>query len=383
MYAGIYPQAIDELQPFQDHTRMRQKVLLLGTAMNAVSGVSTHLNQLFGSELSGRFKLFHFQVGSEGRQENNLQKLVRFAFSPVAFLALLLRHRPAIVHLNTSLEPKSYWRDIAYLLIARLLERKVVYQVHGGALPEEFFADNKLLTGLLRWVLKQSDIVVLLAQMELKAYRCFLPGQRLEVIANAIDAAVTELPADRQAGALHLVYLGRIVANKGIFETVEALALLAGQGRELHLTVAGSGPDEERLQARVHELGLDKQVSFKGSVFGADKNRLWHAGHIFAFPTYHREGLPYALLEAMAAGAVPITTKTGAIPDVMQDGVHGLFVDAQDAAGLAGAIARLDDDRKTLADMAEAGQKRVLEHYTVERLANDFARVYESLGAKG
>jgi len=50
------------------------------------------------------------------------------------------------------------------------------------------------------------------------------------------------------------------------------------------------------------------------------------ASDIFVFPTFHREGLPYALLEAMAAGAVPITTRVGAIPDVMQDGGDGLLM---------------------------------------------------------
>lgn len=362
---------------------MRQKTLLVGPSMDAVSGVSTHLNQLFDSELTTRLELLHFQVGSEGRKESNFQKLFRFAFSPLAFLSFLLWHRPAIVHLNTSLEPKSYWRDIAYLLIARLLACKVVYQVHGGALPEDFFAGNRLLTGLLRWVLEQPDVVVLLAEVELNAYRRFLPEQRLEVVPNAIEALTDEPFAGKSDDPIHLVYLGRIVENKGVFEIVEALSMLAGQGRKLRLTIAGNGPDEDRLRERVNALGLVEWVDFKGPVFGVDKDHLWYAGHIFAFPTYHREGLPYALLEAMAAGAVPITTRVGAIPDVMQDEVHGLFVEARDIKDLARAITRLDDDRALLGRMAESGQKRVLAHYTTTRLADDFARIYDSLEAKG
>jgi glycosyltransferase involved in cell wall biosynthesis len=359
----------------------QKKILLLGPSMNAVSGVSTHLNQLFNSELTVQFKLLHFHVGSEGREETGVQKFFRFAFSPLAFLAFLLWHRPAIVHLNTSLEPKSYWRDIAYLLIARLLRQKVIYQVHGGALPEEFFPDSRLLTNLLYWVLNQPDVVVLLAQVELNAYRRFLPDQRLEVVPNAIDALVANSSIRKQTGILHLVYLGRIVANKGIFEIVEALALLTKQGRKIRLSIGGNGQDTERLRIKVNALGLDEQVTFMGSVFGVEKNRLWCAGHVFVFPTYH-EGLPYALLEAMAAGAVPITTRVGAIPDVLQDGIHGLFVEPKNIADLASAIARLDDDRVLLARMAEAGQQRILEYYTVARLANDFARIYESLGVK-
>lgn len=349
--------------------------------MQAVSGVTTHLNQLFDSDLSKNFTLLHFQVGSEGRKENIPQKLVRFFISPFAFAVFLLRHRPDIVHLNTSLEPKSYWRDIAYLLVARLLGRKVVYQVHGGALPEALFAGHAFLTGSLRQVLSMPDVVVLLAKVELDAYKRFVPGQRLVVAANAIDASslVAKPIKSKSTGALQLVYLGRLAWNKGIYEAIEAVGALVKEGRDLYLSIAGSGPEEAALKQRVTELGLSKHVYFPGPLFGAAKDALWSASDIFVFPTFHLEGLPYALLEAMAAGAVPITTRVGAIPDVMQDGVHGLLVEAKDPAGLARAITRLDDDRDALARMAAAGRQRVLAEYTVERLAQDFKRLYASL----
>ncbi len=360
------------------------KICHLGPSLTAVSGVSTHLNQLFGSSLARECELLHFQVGSEGRRETVLGKLWRLLIAPVLFFFFLLRHRPRIVQLNTSLEPKSYWRDIAFLIVAKLLGRQVVYQVHGGALPEEFFAGSRGLTALLRRVLSLPDVVVLLAQVELEAYRRFVPAQRLEVIPNAIDPGVLlQRPLDDEpTGPLHLAYLGRMAENKGIFEVVEALARLVRDGRDLRLTFAGGGPDEERLKERVRALGLEGRARFAGPLFGGQKDALWMSADVFVFPTWHREGLPYAILEAMAAGAVPVTTRVGAIPDVMEDGVHGLFVPAKDLESLARALMRLDDDRALLLRLAQAGRARVLEHYTVARLAQDFQRLYDSLGEK-
>lgn len=363
---------------------MRLKVCLLGPTISAVSGVSTHLSLLFSSRLVERFDLLHFQVGSEGRNEAKLGKLWRLLSGPVAFFFFLLRYRPVIVQLNTSLEPKSYWRDIAFLLVARLLGRRVVYQVHGGALPEEFFAGSRWLTALLRHVLSMPDVVVLLAQVELAAYQRFVPGQRLEVIPNAIEAeglAQRPLVPGRQ-DPLHLAYLGRMAENKGIFEAVEALARLVYSGHELFFTLAGGGPDEGRMRDRVRALGLEDRVRFAGSLFGADKDALWRSADVFVFPTYHREGLPYSLLEAMAAGAVPVTTQVGAIPDVMQDEVHGLFVPSRDVGALVQALARLDGDQALLLRLAQTGRARVLEHYTVARLAADFETLYDNLGGK-
>ena len=358
-----------------------KKIVLLGPALIAVSGVTTHLNQIFDSVLNRRFVLLHFQVGSEGRLENGLQRMLRFAVNPFVFFFFLSWHRPAVVHFNTSLEPKSYWRDIVFLVIALMLGRRVIYQVHGGALPRDFFSNSRVLTDLLQWVLTRPDVVVLLAQVELDAYRNFVPRQPLAVVPNAINAEtlVAAPLSAKPKGPLRLVYLGRLAESKGIFDILTALVSLIEEGRSLRLTFGGSGPDERHLRAKVLELGLDDLVVFAGPVFGADKDQLWRDGHIFVFPTYHREGLPYALLEAMAAGTVPITTRTGAIPDVMQDGVHGLLVDARAPTALARAIARLDDDRMMLTRMSEAARARVLEKYTVERLADDFTCIYNTL----
>ncbi|MGO9445968.1 MAG: glycosyltransferase family 4 protein [Thiobacillaceae bacterium] len=342
--------------------------------------MSTHLKQLFGSSLRNMVTLRHFQIGSEGRTENILQKLGRFFVSPFVLLVLLLRHRPDIVHLNTSLEPKSYWRDITYMLVAHLLRCRVIYQVHGGALPEDFFSGNTFLTSILHRELSMPDEVVVLAHVELISYKQFVPKQRLEVVPNAIDAtslvrspiSVTRLP-------LQLTYLGRLAGNKGIHEAIEALAILTREGRDLYLSIAGSGPDDNGLRQQVDKLGLTERVHFHGALFDTAKDTLWSASDIFVFPTYHVEGLPYALLEAMAAGAVPITTRVGAIPDVIQDGVHGLLINAKDPSGLARAIARLDDDRELLARLAKAGRERVLMNYSVERLANEFSCLYSSV----
>lgn len=357
------------------------KICVLGPSLSAVSGVSTHLNQLFSSGLAEKFNLLHFQVGSQGRNEGALGKLGRLLFGPVVFFIFLLRHRPEVVHLNTSLDQKSYWRDLVFLLISRLLRKRVVFQKHGGPLPEQFFPNSKILTGLFRSVLRMPTAIVVLGQEEYEAYRRFVPGRHVVEIPNAIEAgALTQRTLDKENnGVLHLVYLGRMAVNKGIFEAVEACAWLVGHGHELRFTLAGGGPDEDRLRERVRALGLESYVHFAGPLFGEEKDALWRNADVFVFPTYHREGLPYALLEAMAAGVVPVTTRVGAIPDVMQEGVHGLFVPPQDVGALVQAITRLDGDRALLLQMARAGRARVLEHYSIARLEADFERLYASL----
>jgi glycosyltransferase involved in cell wall biosynthesis len=355
-------------------------VLLLGPARSAVSGVATHLNQLFESALSRRFRLGQFQVGSEGRTPGLLRTLVRLAISPVAFTASLVRFRPHIVHINTSLVPKSYWRDIVYLALAKAVRCKVVYQVHGGALPGDFFAGNRALTALLRRVLSWPDAVVLLAQSEMAAYAEFAPRARLFRIANAVspDEAEMRVELNEEHRPLRIVYMGRLAPDKGVLETVEAVRILCDRGIDVSLTIAGSGSAEHEIAQAIAAKGLSDRAVLVGAVFGPAKQQLWRQADALALPTA-REGLPYALLEAMAASVVPVASPVGAIPDVVQNEVNGLLVPARDALALANALERLANDRPLLLRLALAARLRIVNHYSLVRMAEEFDALYARL----
>ncbi len=355
-----------------------KKVMLLGPSLDAVSGVSTHLNQLLHSHLSDEFNFIHFQVGSQGRNESLLQKSMRFVFSPLQLLWRMIRQRPQIIHVNTTMDAKGYWRDMVYLVIARLAGKKIVYQVHGGSLPQFFFRNNQLLTHLLKWVLRTADMVVVLGQESLNAYREFAPGLNVEAIPNAIspgnDPQWKRTPR-REIKPLSLVYVGRLTESKGVFDIIEALAILHLSKKPMQLIVAGIGPAEEQMRRKVIEYQLQEHVRFVGVVHGAEKDRIWNESDLFVFPTYH-EGLPYALLESMAARTPPLISPVGEIPDVVEDGVHGLFVPCRNPEALAAAIGRLDSDRDLIKRMGESGRQRIVSHYTIDRLARDFGRAY-------
>jgi glycosyltransferase involved in cell wall biosynthesis len=361
--------------------RSRPRIAIFGPARTAVSGVCTHINMLLTSTLVQHFDLWHFRVGSEGRQESRLQKLGRLAFSPLELAAFLLKSQVDVVHLNTSLDMKAYWRDLAYLVVAKLLRRSVVNQIHGGPNPHEFFPRSAFLTWILRQFLVRSDVVTVLSAGEFAAYKAFDGRIKVHLVPNAIDPSglLDEPRSFNRALPLRLVYVGRLVESKGLFEAVAALQQLRRQGRQFTFLIAGVGQDDSRLRQAVKDAGIEECTQFLGGVFGDAKKRLWLDSDVFLFPTSHFEGLPYALLEAMAAGCVPIVTPIAAIPDVMRADLHRLLIPPKDALRLAGAVADLDDNRSGLAEMAEKCRERVRENYTVDRLAADFDAIYRGL----
>ena len=360
----------------------RPVVLLLGPSREAMSGVSTHLNALLASRLASAFALAHFQVGSEGRDESMAGKLARFALSPLALAAAIVRSDAALVHINTSLGVRAYLRDLAYVLVAKLCGAQVVCQIHGGDLPRQF-ARSPLGRRLLRATLMLPDALVVLASAELEAYRELVPAQNVLQLPNGIDCAPYQRynrgPAPREA-PLRLIYIGRLAAAKGLPETVEALRLARGRGVAARLIMAGSGPQEARLRQQVRDCGLQRDVTFVGAAYGEHKARLLSQADVLVLASYS-EGLPFALLEAMAAGVVPIATPVGAIADVVSANEHGLLVEPRDAQAIAEAIAHLARERHSLARMSAACRRRIAAAYSIERVAQDFSGLYWQLCA--
>ena len=359
-------------------------VILLGPHRAAVSGVSTHVNLLMASSLADDFEVVHFQVGSEGRDEGALGKLLRLLFSPLLLAATIIFRHASIVHINTSLNTRAYWRDLVYLAVAKALGARVLYQVHGGELPHRFFARSRLLTAFLRKTLMVPDLVVVLAQCELTAYREFVPEQHVVVLPNGIDCrAYAALPLVRSSAEqpLHLLYIGRIARDKGLYELLQGVRLAHELGVDTRVIIAGHGTEEGRLKRYAQALGIASRVCFIGPVFGADKIKLLSGSDVLLLPSYG-EGLPYALLEAMAAGVPVIATPVGAIPDVMSDGIHGFIVPPRDGKAIAEALAVLAGDRERISWMSRACKRRIRAAFSIDRLAQELAIRYgEMCGA--
>jgi glycosyltransferase involved in cell wall biosynthesis len=179
---------------------------------------------------------------------------------------------------------------------------------------------------------------------------------------------------------LRLLYMGRLVREKGLYELLQGLALARRQGVAAELVIAGTGPEAARLQQAAVAQGLEG-VSFLGPVYGAAKMTLLERADVFVLPSY-AEGLPYALLESMAAGVPVIATRVGGIPELVADGINGLLVEPQAPQAIAVAIRTLACDREALARMSAASRATIAARYSIGRLASELCRVYADLCAR-
>jgi glycosyltransferase involved in cell wall biosynthesis len=143
-----------------------------------------------------------------------------------------------------------------------------------------------------------------------------------------------------------------------VLEVVEALRQVIDRA-PCRLVIAGDGPDELRVRERVSSLGLTELVTFAGYVIGDALMGLYRDAAIFVLPTWHTEGFPTVISEAMDAGLPIITTRSRGAGDHLQDGINARFVAPRDAPALAATILRLLANPDERLAMGQANQRKV------------------------
>ncbi|MGI8330310.1 glycosyltransferase [Actinomadura scrupuli] len=196
-----------------------------------------------------------------------------------------------------------------------------------------------------------------------------VPAGRIVVIPNGVGIPPAVAEAGRQPA--RGVVVANLISYKGHADLVEALGMLAAPPE---MCFIGEGPERERLTALVEERGLERVVAFAGTVPVAVR-LLRH--YQFAVLPSHEEGLPNAVLEAMAAGLPVIATAVGGTPEIVVDGVTGLLVPAHAPDELASAIARLTADPRLREEMGAAG-RRAAEHLSIGSCAARHEAVYRT-----
>lgn len=164
---------------------------------------------------------------------------------------------------------------------------------------------------------------------------------------------------------------------KGHLYLLEALRELVRTGKPAFLLVVGDGPYRVVIEGKVRELDLEPWVRFAGY---QDEVALWIAlMDAVVLASYANEGVPQALLQAMAMGKAVVGTALGGIPEVVIEGETGLLAPPRDAAALAQALRLLSEDAAYRAELGRRGRELVVEKFSLEQMAAAVEEVYEAV----
>lgn len=184
------------------------------------------------------------------------------------------------------------------------------------------------------------------------------------------SASVTEERVPR------VLFAGRLCVEKGILWLLEAVRMLNGQ---VHLDIAGAGPEESRARESCATWSMEHYVSFHGWQSAEAITRLLCSCRAFVFPSLWQEPAGLVALEAMAAGRPIIASAVGGIPEFVQNGVNGILVPPNNAPALSEAIAQMATDQCTASRMGQAGRDLAMTRFTMTGHLESLDRIYQSV----
>ena len=170
--------------------------------------------------------------------------------------------------------------------------------------------------------------------------------------------------------------VGRLHEQKGHCYLIQAVSKVRKEFPKVKLLVTGEGEEENNLKKLVKSLDLTNEVIFAG--LSSDIEKILPMAELFILPSLW-EGLPNALLEAMAAGLPIIATKVGGIPRVIEDGREGILIAPEDIHGLANAIKKLLTDQKLANTLSANAQRKAVDHFSIETYTDKLLDFLETI----
>ena len=287
----------------------------------------------------------HYFIASH--DEAGVAKRLTMAFSSLLYLmALIIWRKVSMCHLHGSMKGSIY-RKAMFVCACRLLGCKIIFHLHGSEFAKTYDNAGQFYQHLVRYVLNRSNSVFVLSSYWKTYVESISNNPDIRVINNFPSPVFEDIYQKRnfvKSETTELLFLGYIGQRKGIYDLVEAVALLKAQGiKGLRISVGGNG-EVDNLQSVIADRGLDEYFNVIGWVSGERKYELLKKSHILLLPS-HNEGLPIAILEALSSGLAVLSTRVGGIPDAIREERYGLLVNPGQPTELANAISTyLDTD---------------------------------------
>ena len=326
-----------------------KKILVTLSKLSLTSGVSSFWNALFQS--FNKYEDISFRPLEIGGHGYNLLGPLLDQWK----LHKALKSNIVLACINPSLINRSFFRD--GLFAKQLASKEIPFFVffHGWELEFQNRVDEKYKEFFLNSFGKAKKIFVLSPEFKNKILEWGYKGEVIVEVTN-VDTHLTQNFSFNQRVAvlekrepIKILFLARLIKEKGIFELVEAMETLSTRVENIELIVAGDGSDFKLLEQNIDEKS---NIQLMGDVQGEEKIELFKQSHIYVLPSY-TEGLPISVLEAMLFGLPIITTRVGGLKYFIQEDKMGYLVESKSSQSLVEKIEYLINNREKMVEISK------------------------------
>ena len=319
-------------------------------------GIASVVNGYREHDFSGKCEVSYIESYRNGSKWEKLAKALK---GYLLFFREMILNKPDIVHIHSSFGP-SFYRKMPFIYMACFRGVPVINHIHGAEFETFYLKASDRKKRRIRKVYGKCTMLIALSEEWKRNLESVVSPEKITVIENYCkipDLSGTEKKKQ-------ILFLGEIGKRKGCYDIPEIYGRVLEKGERLPLIMAGDGELAE-VKKLFEDRDLLESVSFPGWVRGADKDKCLKESGIFLFPSYY-EGMPMAVLEAMAYGMAIVTTRVGGIPHLLEDGGSGYLCEPGDIEGLSKRLLELSKDGDKRRKMGERARQKAIEEYSME-----------------
>jgi glycosyltransferase involved in cell wall biosynthesis len=313
---------------------------------------------------------------------NLKDKPIRWLLVPFFLFGMVLairrelrRFRPDIVHAHWWL-PAGFAARVA--IATSSSNPGLLITCHGT----DYYVLGKRFPRLLRWVFKRADKIAMVSPaMRDHGTGQGLPDEKLRVAPMGVDLSERFTPG-AATGRRGVLYVGRLVAQKGVQDLLAGWAAASDAVRAEGLTIIGSGDQQDHLRQLADSLGVTESVKFLGAVAHDDLPVHYQQAALFVFPSAAQEGLGLVVIEAMGCGCPVLASDTGSLADIIIEGRTGFSYPMGDTAALAGRLNELMSSPELCRRVAEQGGEVVRSRFDWSAAGENYRSLYDELSGR-
>lgn len=318
---------------------------------------------------------------------NDLESIsVRKILKMFGFLFLLLisliKFQPDCVYFTLSPVGNSFIRDVIYVALIKTFRINIIYHLRGLGIEQ---SANKWKMPLYRFVFKNTSVICLsiIATKDIES----VYSEKPIIINNGIEDPVTsygiKLNINREISIKNILFLSNLIKSKGLIDLINAIEILAKSRTDFHINIVGRESNEltlDDINKIITKKKLYKFFTLKKGLYGQDKFVEFIKSDIFVFPTYYpKENFPGVILEAMACQLPIITTKTGSIPEIIENNRNGLLVEINQPEQIATQLHRILENDNLRYRLGVEARKDFLKFYRQEIFEENIFKCFKNL----
>lgn len=298
-------------------------------------------------------------------------------YSVFAYFRFIMRKNGYDIYHIHAASYGSTFRKGLYVDAVKRWGKRVIFHIHGAEYIKFYNGLSERKQKRVKEILRKADMVIALSEDWKKKFVEMFDLKNCVVLENGIDMEELK-PAicDITEHINEFAVLGRLGQRKGTFDLIDAVEIAVRVNPNIICYLAGDG-EIEKTKEIIEQKNLQDNIKVLGWLSGKEKVKLLSKVSTVVLPSYN-EGLPMSILEGMACGKAIISTKVGAIPEVVKD-VNGILLTPGDISSLANALIACCRNADMIKKMSEANIVKIEEKYSSTIMHNKLVELYQKV----